>query len=265
MSAFQSGRPLLLVALALLSHGCASTPHPVTDRPFTFGRDTFAFANELVWEYGWDSQGRWRGQPRSPKPEYSHHCFVVVRAAKQFFWHAEFHPAARPTDDLTYRRLVREVLSSDPRKPRPPKDRIQIPGYRDLHAFSAEHGRLLKTESGGAWLSYFQRGHWRMIFPFSRRSQERTAQQLIEAVDQNRPAVAHVHCFPNLRINHAVLIFAAREDPVEVVFQVYDPNTPEQPCELSFDRSTRTFNYPTTAYFPGGKVTVYEVYRNFWY
>jgi hypothetical protein len=189
----------------------------------------------------------------------------VVRAAKQFFWHAEFRPDVRRADDLTYRRLVREVLRSNPRRPSPPNERIQIPGYRDLHEFSAEHGRLLKAESGGAWLSYVQRGHWRMIFPFSRRSQERTAQQWIEAVERNQPAVAHVHCFPSLRINHAVLVFAAREDPAEVVFQVYDPNTPEQPRELIFNRLTRTFNYPTTAYFPGGKVTVYEVYRNFWY
>jgi hypothetical protein len=265
LSAIQVWRCLSFVAVLLLFSGCAITPRPATDRPFEFSSDTFAYANELVWEYDWDAAGRWRGKPRAPEPEYSHHCFVVVRAARQFFWHAEFHPDTRPADDLTYRRLVRQVLNSSPRKPSPTGHRIRIPGYRHLREFSASHAPLLKAESGGAWLSYFQRGHWRMIFPFSRRSQERTARDLSAAAHRNRPAVAHIVCFPSLRINHAVLVFDAREDPERVVFRVYDPNTPEQPAELTFDRATRTFHFPTTDYFPGGNVNVYEVYRNLLY
>jgi hypothetical protein len=261
LSATQTWRSLLTVALVLLAQGCASHPQPVADRPFTFQRDTFAYANELVWEYAWDAEGRWRGQPRSPKPEYSHRCFVVVKAAKQFFWHADFDPDTMPADDLTYRRLVREVLNSSPRTPSSPEERIRIPGYPHLHAFSTAHERLLKAESGAAWQSYFQRGHWRMIFPFSRGSQEQTARDLIAATRKNQPAVAHVLCFPSLRINHAVLVFEARDESARVVFTVYDPNTPAQPAELIYDRPTRTFQFPATDYFPGGNVNVYEVYR----
>ena len=261
LSALQLWRCLSLLALALLVPGCAGTGHPPAPRAYSFCQDTFAYTNELVWEYAWDAQGRWRGEPRTPKPDYSHRCFVVAKAAKQFFGHAQFDPHLGPADDLTYRRLIREVLRSSPRQIAPAEDRIRVPGYRSLRQFSVDQERLLKAESGGPWRSYFQRGHWRMIFPFSRGSQARTARNLIKAVRENRPAVVHVVTFPSLRINHALLVFAALEDSARITFQVYDPNTPDHPGELSFDRATRTFHFPTTAYFPGGNVNVYEVYH----
>ncbi len=263
--AVQCQRGALLVLLALLVQGCASKPAAVSNRPFTFGHDTFAFANELVWEYGWDSQGHWRGKPRTPRPEYSQRCFVLTRAAIQFFGHATFDPNAPRVDDLTYRRLIHEVLASNPRKLSPDDARIRIPGYPDLRTFSAELEPLLKREAGGAWMSYFQRGHWRMVFPFSRRSQERTSRRLIAAVESNRPAVAHLVCFPSLRINHAVLVFAARASARQIEFGIYDPNIPERPGTLIYDRATRTFQFPATSYFPGGTLNVYEVFRGLCY
>ena len=88
---------------------------------------------------------------------------------------------------------------------------------------------------------------------------------MMAALELNRPPVVHVVSFPSLRINHALLVFAVSEDPARIQFQVYDPNTPGQPCELNFDRKTRTFHFPATAYFPGGKVNVYEVYHGLLY
>jgi hypothetical protein len=262
-----SGRPSWLSVLLLvwLLQGCASRPQSAADRPFVFGQDSFAYANELVWEYSWDGHGRWRGKPRSPPPDYSHHCFVVVRAAKQFFNHALFDPDARIADDLTYRRLVRQVLDKSPRTISPSEHRIRIPGYPHLNAFSADHGSLLKAESGGAWLSYLQRGNWRMILPFSRGSQESAARKFLDAIAQNRPAIAHVVAFPSLRINHAVLVFDADESAEQVTFHVYDPNSPEQSRVLVLDRASRTFHFPANDYFPGGNVNVYEVYHSLCY
>ena len=256
---------LLLVSLACLFGGCAATP---TDgrqpsRAFAFPQDTFAFANELVWEYGWDANGRWHGRPRVPEAQYSHRCFVLARATKQFFLQAQFHPDAPPVDDLTYRRLVRAILDSSPIKSGP--DTVDIPGYRNLHEFSTEQASLLKAEAGGPWKSYFQRGHWRMIFPFTRGSQLKTAHRFLQTIRKGRPAVAHLVCFPSLRINHAVVVFAAEEQDQEILFQLYDPNTPNQPETLVFNRITRTFQFPPTDYFPGGPVDVYEVYRSLCY
>jgi hypothetical protein len=44
----------MLLAL-VLTVGCASRPRPIAGRPaFDFARDTFAYPNELVWEYSFD-------------------------------------------------------------------------------------------------------------------------------------------------------------------------------------------------------------------
>src|SRR5207245_8731061 len=53
------GRNLvILVCLADLQTGCAtSPPSRSAARPFVFNHDTFAYANELVWVYGFDDHG----------------------------------------------------------------------------------------------------------------------------------------------------------------------------------------------------------------
>jgi hypothetical protein len=257
---------LWLIGITLALGGCA-TSRPVTtgSRHFNFARDTFAYANELVWEYHFDEHGKWVHQPRKPKPDYTHHCFVVARAAKQFFAHARFDASLPVANDRTYRRLIARVVSRSPLRESPEDERIVIPGYANLREFSAAQANPLQSECGGAWRSYFQRGHWRMIWPFSRRHQQNTAGQLVAGVKQNHPAVVHVVRFPSLRINHAVLLFDAVETEKEIRFAAYDPNSPEKPATLTFDRATREFSLPTNFYFPGGRVDVYRIYYNWRY
>ena len=163
-----------VLVLALLC-GCAAHTPFVGSRPFDFQKDTFAYANELVWEYHFDPNGKWVHQRREPPPDYTHHCFVVVRSARQFFQNAKFDPTLPVADDATYRRLIRAVVAIDPARVVPEEKRIVIPGYADLRSFSEAREALLKSECGGAWHSYFQRGHWRMVFPFNRRHQASTA------------------------------------------------------------------------------------------
>jgi hypothetical protein len=249
------------VACLLLFAGCATSHPPAGARPFNFQTDTFAFPNELVWEYHFDDAGRWVHQRRKPDPDYTHHCFVVVRSARQFFQNARFAPAQPQADEATYRRLIRSVVSIDPRRDLADSEKVVIPGYANLHEFSAGQERLLKEECGGAWHSYFQRGHWRMVFPFSRSNQERSAELLISDLKENRPPIVHVVRFPQLTINHALLLFDVKETDKEIVFSAYDPNRPESPKALTFDRSRRTFFFSGNDYFPGGRVDVYEVYR----
>jgi hypothetical protein len=254
----------LLVFCAASALASCSTPHgtiPADSRHFDFPHDTLAYANELVWEYRFDELGKWTSRPRQPKPDYTHHCFVVARSAKQFFDHARFAPDLPAVDAETYRRLIQKVVSTSPRGTSPERKRIVIPGFANLRDFSEAYGAELKAECGGAWQSYFQRGHWRMIFPFSRRHQEKAAQELLEAVRRNRPPVVHLVRFPSLSINHAVLLFDATESSGEIRFTTYDPNAPDKPTVLTYDRSRRMFSFPTNFYFPGGRVDVYEIYR----
>jgi len=252
--------------LVLVLAGCASPQsRSAGSRPFDFDRDTFSYANELVWEYYFDENGKWTHRERLPKPDYTHRCFVVARSAKQFFVNARFDTNQPVADAETYRHLVREVQSVSARKELPEDRKIVIPGYAGLREFSRSQEAVLKAECGGFWQSYLQRGHWRMILPFSRSGQEKMAERLRESVGKNRPAVVHVVAFPSLRINHAVVVFDVAETETALQFATYDPNAPEKPVTLTFDRASRTFTLPTNLYFPGGELDVYEIYSSWCY
>jgi hypothetical protein len=257
---------LVLGALVLLLlSGCASPQKSTSPRRFDFQADTFAFSNELVWAYQYDEKGHWTTYHRKPRPKYSQHCFVVARSARQFFRNARFEPSQPRVDETTYRHLIQQVVSSDPRTERPEDKKIVIPGYSDLRTFSEAHEQLLKKYCGGAWQSYFQLGHWRMLFSFSRDHQERTAHQLVADLATNAPVVVHLVRFPELTINHAVVLFDAKENEKEIEFLVYDPNQSAKPTTITYNRGTRTFLFAPNDYFPGGRVDVYEVYHKWNY
>ena len=247
--------------------GCA-TRRPAQSthsRPFDFQRDTFAYPNELVWAYGYDEDGKWISQRREPKPGYAQHCFIVARSAQQFFDNARFAPEQPQADEATYRRLIRQVIATTPRHPVPAEKPVIIPGYPSLRAFSRAHENLLKEECGGSWQCYVQRGNWRMILPFSRHQQAQVAEQLAARLKASGPAIVHVVRFPQLTINHAVLIFDARETGTGIQFVAYDPNDATAPTLITFDRNTRSFCLPRNSYFPGGRVNIYQIYHQWDY
>lgn len=256
--------PALLAALliALLATGCASSSRHSFSRPFTFGHDTFAYANELLWEYEFDdATGKTSHRKRVPEPEYTHHCFVVARAAKQFFQNARFDPSLPRAEDKTYRTLVRRVVAVSPRKVLPEERKVVIPGYTNLFDFSKAQPKVLQDECGGAWRSYFQKGHWRMIFPLTRAHQDRMSHQLMDSLRRNRPAVVHVVRFPSLAINHSLVVFDAEESAEQIVFRGYDPNHPQKPSALTYNHAQRRFHLPRSPYFIGGRLDVYEIYH----
>ena len=263
-SLFRKLLPFFCGALLIALCGCARQQF-VGTRPFNFQTDSFSYANALVWDYHFDENGKWVHQRHEPPPDYTHHCFVVARSARQFFENAKFDAALPVADEKTYRHLIRRVVSVDPSHPLPDSKKIVIPSYANLREFSAAQEPLLKAECGGAYQSYFQRGHWRMVFPFSRAHQSRTAEQLLVDLKENRPPVVHVVRFPQLTINHSVLLFGAKETDKEILFSVYDPNKPDSPKVLNYDRASRTFSFAGNDYWPGGRVDIYEIYRSWNY
>jgi hypothetical protein len=245
--------------------GCATRHDAVNARPFDFQKDTFSYANELVWEYHFDKSGKWVSSRRQPQPAYTHHCFVVARTTRQFFLNARFAPDQPIVDEQVYRSLIRKVVSTNPRYALSEEEKIIIPGYPDLRTFSEARESLLKAECGGAWHSYFQRGHWRMIWPLSRHQQEATADQILAQLKNSKPVVIHVVRFPQLTINHAMVIFDAKESTDKIEFVTYDPNKPVQPATVTYERASRTFFLPANDYFPGGRVDIYEIYHRWNY
>jgi hypothetical protein len=235
------------------------------DRRFDLERDAFAFPNELVWEYHFDQEtGSTRFARREPGPHYAHHCFVLVRAARQFFYHARFDPAAEPADDLTYRRLIRAVLAGHPRRPSEPEQRVLIPGYAGLRDLSAARESVVKAACGGAWHSYVQHSHWRMFVPVSREHQHRTAGELLEATEDHSVPLVHLLRWPSLAINHGMVVFEGSRTRAGAQFLAYDPNDPERPARLTYDRERRAFSLAANRYWRGGELNVFEIVRR-WY
>jgi len=211
-------------------------------RRFEFERDSFAFANELLWEYQFDAAtGKTTFRKRDPKPDYALRCFVLTRAARQFLYHARFDANQKVASDEIYRRLICEVISRNPRTPCEPENQIVIPGFASLREFSVAREHLLKAGCGGAWRSYVLRSHWRMIFPISRGHQKRMAENLFAAIQNNLSPIIHLVKFPSLTINHGMILFDVAETESALEFSAYDPNDPKKPARLKFKRAAKKF------------------------
>ena len=194
---------------------------------------------------------------RVPPPDYALHCFVMTRAAERFFFNAQFDATQPVGTPQAYRRLIRATVRGNGPHP--------IPGYANLREFSRAQEALLKAECGGAWRSYLQRGNWRMVFPLTRWRQAKTAAELAAELRENRLPIIHLARFPQQTINHAVLLYAVAESEKEIRYTAYDPNLPAAPVTLTYDRATRTFLWPRSHYFGGGRVDVYQIYRQWNY
>ncbi|MDR3416367.1 MAG: hypothetical protein P4L83_09285 [Nevskia sp.] len=256
----------VLAASALGLCSCSFLPvlQPANDRPFDFAQDTLAFDNKTVWNYrdGVHAAGAGSGSREEAEHEYTLHCFAMSRSARQFFQFARFDPDLPRLDDRGYHQLVRKVIAHDPSETSPRVERTVIPGYPNLRSFSAAKEALLKEELGGSAESFLQRGNWRMVFPFSPATEEEIAESLLAEVRRQRPPVVHLETFPDMTINHAVLLYSVSETGDAIRYRVYDPNDSTRPATLSFDRARKSFVFPPNAYFAGGEVDVYEVYRS---
>src|SRR5437763_9114254 len=112
-------------------------------RSFDFFRDTFAFRNELIWEYLIDEKtGAVTTRKNDPRPTYAHHCFVVARSAKQFFLLGQFEPSQPECSESEYADKIRRVAKGHVNRPSAQTDRIVFPGFSGLREFSAPHEKL---------------------------------------------------------------------------------------------------------------------------
>ena len=238
-----------------------TAPAENSARHFCFERDTFAFAHELVWKYRFDPvTGAMTTYKAEPPPTYYHRCFVLVRATRLFFDHARFAPERPPADSQTYEKLVREVILRNPRRACADAERIVIPGFDGLRSFSRAHEALLKSECGAAWESYFLRSHWRMIFRVSGRFQEKMAEKLKYSLQKRGVSLVHLFRFPRITINHGIVLFGFTESEEKIEFNAYDPNLPEHPVKLVYEKKRRVFTFARNIYWGGGMLSVMEIY-----
>jgi hypothetical protein len=254
--------------LAAVGESCSRMMSASATRPhrFEFDRDTFAYANELVWDYvsGGDPQKLVPQCSQAPRT-YTHRCFVMARSARQFFFHARFDASLPALDDPGYGRLVRAVVARNPRAGCPEPERIVVPGYDSLRSFSQARAAVLMAHCGGMWQSYVLRSHWRMVLPVSRRHQENMVLQLTCSLAARGAVIVHLFRFPQLTINHGILLYDQTPTATGLKFTAYDPNCPTQPTELTYQTADRTFYLPRNHYWAGGQVNVMETYCGWFY
>jgi len=231
-------KALGLLAVAVLAAACATAPLGVPHAPgrsgavsgFDFGRDTFAFPNEI--------------RARHPDRDdlYANYCFVLARGLRQFFRFARFEPATPRVTHEAYVARVRAVAQRAPWEPAaPPDDRVVIPGYASLREFSRAEQAAVKEGLGGRFWTLVHWTNWRVTFAVTGSHQETVAREAIDELSGGRLVQLLVTNWPRPELNHTVVAYAYREVGGDVEFDVWDPNDPSAPGVLRFQRGPQRF------------------------
>ncbi len=226
-------------------------------RSFDLRRDTFAFANETVFQYGVDERGSLHISARETPPRYAHRCFVMSRAVLQFWQFARFEPKQPRVSWEEYACIIHRIARIPAWSQR--TEQVVVPGFRDLRHFSETMPGVLQ-ENLGAWLpSYLRVGNYRMAMGHPRAGQAAAARWLEQSLGEGKLRAIYIARFPHL--NHCLVAFRSeRRTGGDVRFWLYDPNYPGEPAWLDYHAAERSFDFQPRWYFPGGRVNVMRVY-----
>jgi len=249
----------VLFPTALRAYEPPTAPAP---RPFQYGTDTFSFANETVWNYVNGVVQADSSREQTSKREYTRRCFVVTRAAVQFWKFARFDPLAPPLERDQLAARIRKVTALSVWLPALPRQkRIVIPGYASLRAISAADPTIFQANIGLGWPIYFRAGNMPIVAPVYRETEARLNNEIFHDLQSNWPTIVWLYNFPSLNINHVVVVISGNKDGDHYHYLVYDPNYASGPKRLDYDAGTRTFSYQPTFYFKGGTVEARAIYR----
>jgi len=250
---------LLLLRTAVAAYEPPGTPAP---QPFHYATDTFSFANETVWNYVNGSVQSETSREQAPKRDYTRRCFVVTRAAVQFWKFARFDPGASPLPHDQLAARIREVTGRSVWLPALSRNqRIVFPGYANLREISASDPSIFQANIGLGWPVYFRAGNMPIVAPIYRETEANLNDEIFRDLQMNYPTIVWLYNFPSLNINHVVVVIAGKHDHRTFHYQVYDPNYSSAPKSLSYDVASRTFSYQPTFYFKGGTVEARAIYR----
>jgi hypothetical protein len=230
---------------------------------FRFDRDTFAFANQTVFEYH-EGHASLRRPSATKRDAYNRHCFVMSRTAMQFKKFARFEPHSAALDDSALAARIRAITRQPAwGEPPPENQRIAFPGYKNLKEMSKARRELVQLSIGHGWPSYFRISNARMMFQDGTGYQQRTHAELNAALERGELFVAFLTTYPRFSINHSVLIYKLKSsapNPGIDHYLVYDPNHPESPRDLTWSARDSAFSYQKDWDFIGGVIRVYQVY-----
>ncbi len=251
---------LLILLASVVPLAAYDPPENAAPRPFQYATDTFSFANETVWNYV-DGTVQ-KPTTKTEKRDYTRRCFVVTRAAVQFWKFAKFEPDLPPLAPDLLPDRIRQVTERDVwLPPLPPGQRIAFPGYANLREISKANASVFQANIGLGWPVYFRAGNMPIIVPIGRDTEAELNTEIFRDLQMNYPTIVWLYNFPSLNINHVLVIISGTNDGDKFHYKVYDPNYATGPRNLDFDVPSRTFTYQRTFYFKGGPVEARAIYR----
>lgn len=253
-------RLAVLLGVALVTVACATgpllrlPPEGAADAragapEFSFSRDTFAFANLI--------------RARHPDADdlYAHYCFVLAHGLRQFKQFARFDPTLPRLDHAGYVALVRRVAVRPAWRPALPEDeRIVIPGYASLREFSQAEEAAAKEGLGSRLWTLIHWSNWRVTFWVTPAHQDNVAREIASELRAGRLVQLLVTNWPKPELNHTVVAFASSASPTTIDFVVWDPNDPDAPGVVTFDRQARRFLATRLYDTEPGVIRVFRMY-----
>jgi hypothetical protein len=245
-----------VVALALVTAACAHAPVRPQGRPaaatvpaFSFADDTFAFANMV------------RAHHPHADDLYANYCFVLGRALRQFHQFARFDPAAPHVEPDEYTRRVRAVTSHAPwQSPLPPAERVVIPGFASLRAFSAAQEAAVKAGLNSRFWTLVHWTNWRTTLPVPDGHQAAVLDEVLDELAAGRLVQLLVTNWPKPELNHTVVAYGYRPAGAGVELTVWDPNDPAAPGVVLFDAGHERFIASRVYDTRVGPIRVFRMY-----
>ena len=249
---------LMLAGVMVMATACTTTAAAPVSRTsagpaaFTFGPDTFAFPNEIR-----------ERRPDAPPELYANYCFVLARAVRQFFEFARFDPAAPRVSSAEYATRVRAIAARAPwLPPLPEADRVVIPGYAHLRAFSTAEEAAIKEGLGGPVGTWFHWTNWRVSMPVSRAHQAGVADEVARELAAGRLVQLLVTNWPIRELNHTVVAYRVDDRVDRLEFTIWDPNEPASPGVVTFDRIAQRFWAREVYAVRPGPIRVFRMYHS---
>jgi hypothetical protein len=190
---------------------------------------------------------------------------VLARGLRQFFVASRFAPEAPRVAAAEYAARVRRIRAVPAwSAPLPAEDRIVIPGYPGLRAFTAGEEAAVKAGLGGRFWTLVHWTNWRVTAPVTRGHQEAVLAAIVDELGRNRLVQLLVTNWPEPELNHTVVAYAFEVRPGAVVLRVWDPNDPSEPGVVTFDRADRRFHATRLHDTAPGTIRVFRMYYSRW-
>jgi hypothetical protein len=164
-------------------------------------------------------------------------------------------------DAEEYTRRVRAVTSHAAwAPPLPPAERVVIPGFANLRAFSAAEEAAVKAGLGSRFWTFVHWTNWRVTMPVPDGHQAVVLDEVLAELAAGRLVQLLVTNWPKQELNHTVVAYAYRGVGDGVELSVWDPNDPAGPGTVLFDARRGRFVASRVYDTRVGPIRVFRMY-----